>query len=443
MTTVEKPPVASPQKPPLPPKPKTATPTPANAPKPNAPPKPNAHAVSATRPANESGRLPPAAKPVVMQTSRVIGPAPKTDVAKVSVTKVGPPKGDVAKASAASAPASLRAMTGQLLLSGFSGRRASDPDVVRVHAALAAGRLAGVVVATSNISSSAQLRELLHYLAGDNGAAPALVAVDQEGGPESALGEEKGFAFYPSAKNVGRSRSLGEARALYREMASEMSSLGITLNIGPALGACGDKRADFSAPCFATAEPRARAFAAAFTRGHHDRAVLTALRAEAFSARRAASLRRERASTAMLRAVARADAADAAILRIKAREQPIAAAVTSVSQPSRPGESRLRRDMAFGGAIIVDLDLGNSGAPLHQGEAVVSALIAGADLVLVRATPDVPQDLDETVYEAVEEAVVAGRLSRARVEDAWRRVLSLKSRLASFRQRMHVANASR
>jgi beta-glucosidase-like glycosyl hydrolase len=80
---------------------------------------------------------------------------------------------------------------------------------------------------------------------------------------------------------------------------------------------------------------------------------------------------------------------------------------------------------------------------LHQDEAVVSALIAGADLVLVRATPDVPQDLDETVYEAVEEAVVAGRLPRARVEDAWRHVLSLKSRLASFRQRMHVANASR
>ncbi|WP_164729799.1 glycoside hydrolase family 3 N-terminal domain-containing protein [Rhodomicrobium lacus] len=452
---VEQPPLASPVKPPaspsvkpaLAPQPKPQTAAPASSSKAAAPPRtptaPNVPAASAPRAANENAGVPPAAKPVGMQTSRIVNGLPKTDVVKASVPKADAQKGDAAKASLPNAPASLRAMTGQLLLSGFSGRRATDPDVSRVRAALAAGRLAGVVVATSNISSSAQLGELLRHL-GDTAAEPALIAVDQEGGPESALAEEKGFTFYPSARNVGQGRNLGEARALYREMAGEMSSLGISLNFGPALGACGDKRADFSAPCFAATEPRARAFAATFTRGHHDRAVLTALRAEPFGAGRAtAAWRRERASTAMLQAVAKVDTADAAILRMKAAEGALPVAVASLYQSLRPGESRIRRHMAFGGAIIADLDLGTGGAPLRHGEAVVSALAAGADLVLVRATPDVPQDLDETVYEAVEAAVVTGRLSRARVEDAWRHVLSLKSRLRTIRQRMQVATALR
>ncbi|MBT3071371.1 hypothetical protein KKP04_10905 [Rhodomicrobium sp. Az07] len=447
---VERPPVASEGKPPIQPqaKPKTAVspraPKPkaaAPALKPKASPKPNAPGVGPSRAAAVGHGVAPAAKPLVMQTSRVVTAPPKTEMLKASASKVSTRQSDAGKAAVQRPPASLRAMTGHLLISGFSGRHATERDVVRVRAALAAGRLAGVIVATSNISSSEQLRELLRYLAEGNGATLPLVALDQEGGPEAALGEEKGFSFYPSAKTVGQSRSLGEARALYREMAAEMSSLGVTLNLGPALGACDDRRADFSAPCFAAAEPRARAFAAAFTRGHHDRGVLTALRAEAFGARRAASLRRERASAAMLRNVVKFDAADAVILRLRAGERVLTATVSSPSSASRLGESAVRRDMAFGGAIIADLDLG--GAPLHHGDAVASALIAGADLVLVRATPDVPQDLDETVYEAVEAAVVSGRLPRARVEDAWRHVLSLKARLDTFRRRMQTATVSR
>jgi len=425
----EKPPAVEPEKakPPLPlpvpqqpAKPKTAATTPAS--------KPPVSPATPPRAAGEKGRTTLAAKPLVQQTSRVVTASPKADAPNAPAPAPVP------------SPASLRAMTGQLLLSGFTGRRATDPDVIRVHAALAAGGVGGVIVGPSNISSAAQLRELLLSFKGIG--SPPLIAVDQEGGPESALEEERGFAFYPSAKNVGQSRTPSEARILYREMAAEIASLGVTLNIGPALGACREERADFSAPCFATSESRARAFAAAFTQGHHDRGLLTALRREPFGKGAAAS-RLDRASVAMLRGVSKPEAADAAILRTKPGAPSWLTALALASPPTQSGASRLRSGMGFGGAIIADLDLAARGAPLRHGEAVVSALQAGADLVLVRATPDMPADLDEIVYEAVEEAVVSGRLPRARIEDAYRQALRLKDRLRSLHQRTHVATVSR
>ncbi len=332
----------------------------------------------------------------------------------------------------------MRLMAGQLLLSGFTGNSPTDADVAHIANALHEGRLSGVVVSDANISSFGQLRELLLAIAKDSGGASPLIAIDQPGGPDSLLSEDKGFAFYAAANAVSSERSPQEAQLFYRDMAAELSSLGVNLNIGPSADVCRDEGVDLSASCFGTAPSRVAAFATAFNFGHHDRGVLTALRHVPFHAGLQPSWRTEPASRAILRSVIKGEASDALVIRVKAMETLLLDELPSgQSAPQRTG--KLRHDTGFQGAIIFDLDLGLSSAPVRYGEAILRAFRMGADIVLVRSASDLPTDLASIGYEAIENGVKSGRLQMARIEDAYRHVQRLKERLRGLRTRLHMA----
>lgn len=83
----------------------------------------------------------------------------------------------------------------------------------------------------------------------------------------------------------------------------------------------------------------------------------------------------------------------------------------------------LRKDLGFDGVVITDaMDMGGAQRPEGPAEACVSALIAGADQILM------PADLD-SAYSAVLAAVKDGRLDRARLRESAKRILRLKLRL--------------
>jgi Glycosyl hydrolase family 3 N terminal domain len=329
-------------------------------------------------------------------------------------------------------------MAGQLLIAGFSGRLAGDSDVERVIRELREDKLSGVIVRDSNIESSGQLRQLLAAINDAGGETPALIAVEQPGGPESVLSEEKGFAFYNSANALSSAANPYEAQLVYRDMASELAALGITLNIGPSEDVCRDDGVNLSAPCFGRSPAVIAAYARAFNFGHHDRGVLTALRHVPFRAGLRTSWLSERPSSAMLHSLVRGETSDALVVSVKAPQPlPLADISLNTSRTSRP------RSFGYRGALVFELDLGSGGAPKAYGEAVVRALQAGADLILVREPSTLPQSFFALCTEAIQAALKSRRLRLARVEDAYRHVQVLKARLKNFPARTQIAGLHR
>ena len=277
-------------------------------------------------------------------------------------------------------------MIGRLLLTGFSGQQPGDPDVERIAGDLRGGKLAGALVRDSNIENAAQLRQLLAGLSAAAGEDTPLIVIEQPGGPETVLPEDKGFAFHNSANAVSSSGTPYEAQLEYRTMAGELAALGVTLNIGPSEDICRQQGVDLSALCFGTSPSVIAAYARAFKFGHHDRGVLTAFRHVPFQPGLRTAYLRDRPSVAMLHLLSRSEPGDALVISVKAMET-MRYLEVSLGVP-RAAKARGVRN-TFHDALIFEMDM-PGGAPAFYGETVVRALQAGADMILVREPSTLP-----------------------------------------------------
>ncbi len=336
----------------------------------------------------------------------------------------------------------LRHMAGQLLLTGFAGREPEDADVARAARDVSEGRLSGVLVRDSNVESSHQLRQLVAALKNYSAKMPALIAIDQPGGSDTVLSEEKGFTFYGSANSVSSANSPFEAQGIYRSMASELAVLGITLSIGPSEDVCREEGVNLSALCFGTAPARIASYARAFNFGHHDRGVLTALRHVPFRAGLRTSAMNEPASSAILHLIVRGETSDALVVPFKAREPLSLTGLSFALAQSKPRSQHDSRSAAHG-VLIFEMDMGPGGAPIRYQEAMLRAFQAGADMILIRDTDGLPPDLPALCLEAVQTGLKSGRLQLARIEDAYHRVQLLKERLRTVQPRTELAGLVR
>jgi hypothetical protein len=334
----------------------------------------------------------------------------------------------------------LRHMLGQLMLTGFSGQQPGDPDVERITGDLRAGKLAGALVRDSNIENSGQLRRLLEAINDGAGADTPLIAIEQPGGPDTLLPEDKGFAFYNSANAVSSSGNPHEAQTEYRAMAGELAGLGVTLNIGPSEDTCRRQGVDLSALCFGTAPSAVALYARAFKFGHHDRGVLTALRHVPFRPGLRTTWVKERPSAAMMHLLLRTEPSDALVISVKAMET-MRYLDASLGTVARAGKTRSGRGN-FHDALIFEMDM-PGGAPAFYGETVVHALQTGADMILVREPSALPAGITALSMEPVQSALKSGRLQMARIEDAYRHAQTLKARLQSLPARAKTAGISR
>jgi hypothetical protein len=333
----------------------------------------------------------------------------------------------------------LRHMIGQLMLTGFSGQQPGDPDVERLAGDLRSGKLVGALVRDSNIESSRQLRGLLESIADAAGEHTPLIAIEQPGGPDTVMSEDKGFTFHSSANAVSSSGNPHEAQVEYRAMADELAGLGVTLNIGPSEDACRRQGVDLSALCFGTSPALIAVYARAFKFGHHDRGVLAALRHVPFRPGLRTTWLKERPSSAMMHLLSRSEPSDALVISVKAMESmryldvSLGLARTAKARGSRGN---------FHDALIFEMDM-PGGAPALYGETVVRALLSGADMILVREPSTLPAGITALSFEAVQAALKSGRLQMARIEDAYRHAQTLKARLQSLPARAKTAGLER
>src|SRR6266403_2674749 len=89
----------------------------------------------------------------------------------------------------------------------------------------------------------------------------------------------------------------------------------------------------------------------------------------------------------------------------------------------------LREELGFQGLVVTDaMDMGGITVRFAPGESAVRAVLAGADCLLMPPVPD-------AAFEALQQAVKSGRISRERLDASVRRILEAKARLGLNKNR--------
>lgn len=318
----------------------------------------------------------------------------------------------------------LRANVARLFFAGIPGP-ALDDATLRLHADVPFG---GVVLFRHNAAEPKAMRALARAIHGLDRRLPPLVAIDHEGGRVHRLSPP--FTHFPAAAAVA-THGIRAVAAVATAMARELAAIDVDLSFAPVL----DVHSNPANPVIGD-----RAYAA-------SPAEVARLGLAAFRAVRAVGLltcgkhvpgHGDTASDSHLELpVVERSARDLARVELVPFRQAVTARIPMLmtahvvyraldrERPATLSHAVLtglvRRRLGFRGVLCTD-DLGMRAIADHYGpgEAAVLALEAGVDALLYCHHQD---DL-RTAVEAVERALLEGRLPRRRIDEAHRRLVA-------------------
>lgn len=311
-------------------------------------------------------------------------------------------------------------------LVGWPAHRASEPwlEVVSQVRDLGAG---GLVVSTSEVGSLPALLDALQEVA----EVPLLVSADLERGV--AFRARRGTVPLPWAMAVGATGSAEWARFTGEVTAREARAVGIHWALAPVVDVNNDPANPvINIRSYGEDPARVGELAAAFVRGAREGGVLTTAKhfpghgdtaVDSHLERPILDVDRARLETVEwppFRATIAAgvDAVMTAHVSVPAIDPSGAAATLSPIL----SQGILRDEMGFDGLIVTDAIEMSGIEPAWTGEAVVKAVVAGADVLLLPADPRVAV---QSLVRGVEE----GLLDEARLDASVRRLLVHKARL--------------
>jgi len=302
--------------------------------------------------------------------------------------------------------------------------------------------------ASHNIRDRAQLKTLtaeLQELARRCGDAPLLIAADVEGGKVNRLAPVEGLERLKSAAWLGRR----PPRRTYDEglrIADTMRATGINWNLAPVI----DVNLNPENPVigklgrsFSTDPDSVAAHADAFIRSHRDRGVLSCVKhfpghgsSDRDSHKGAVDVSvtpNLRVELAPYQSLIKAGLVDCVMPGHLYNRQVDSERMMTVSTAAIRG--LLRERLGYTGLVLSDdLQMGAVKSAMSLGEAAVEAVLAGVDmLTLSFSRANASRGSAKTVHAALIAAVREGRLSEARIDEANRRILELKSRLEEAR----------
>lgn len=345
------------------------------------------------------------------------------------------------------ADAPLETKIGQMILAGFRGLRVAPGDLLAER--LRNGSPGNVVlfdhdtpsngVIDRNIQSPAQLQALTTELQ-TYAPIPLFIATDEEGGQVARLSPRWGFPATYSAKSLGDRNDPKFTRETARAMAETLATAGVNLNLAPVVDlnvnpdnpVIGRYDRSFSAnPDIVTAQ------ALAFIEGHHDAGVLTTLKhfpghgsSTADSHKGFVDVTKlwSRPELEPFRNIIAAGKADAVMTAhiFNANLDPDYPA--TLSKATLTGI--LREELGFDGVVITDDMQMGAIRDFYGFEAAVElAVNAGADIVAISNNLTYEDGLEGRTFAAIKSAVDAGRISQDRIDQSFRRIMTLKARL--------------
>ncbi len=352
--------------------------------------------------------------------------------------------------------ADLEAMIGQLLLTSFLGKGPADPGAKRAVAAVADGRIGGVLFFRHNVGSRADVLALTEAFRTAHPFLPAFVAVDQEGGAVERLGPAKGVPELPSARTLGR-RAPEDARPRFAAVARALADLGFTVNLAPVV----DLDVNPNNPvigrfgrAYGKDPDKVAAFADAFVTAHRSAGVATALKHFPGHGSSAADSHdgvadvtgswREEELVPFARLVdeGKADMVMAGHLILAGFHEGADAAPPATLSP-RLLRDVLRNELCFDGLIVSDdlnMDAISETWPLP--EAIVAAIRAGVDVVIASIGGDGDVKEVGAIVGEVRAAAEADPALAAAIRHAYARVVHFKLDRAAGVHRLRSARPS-
>ena len=330
---------------------------------------------------------------------------------------------------------------GQLLIVGFTGTSPDDRGVRQAHEDLRRGLIGGLIAFERNVVDAPQLAALLAHLRGAPSAQPPFLAVDQEGGAVQRLWRLEALRA-PSAARVGATFSLKQARALYGRMAGGMAALGFNLNLAPVVDLDFGRRNPVIGRlqrAYGRDPDVVARYAGAFVEAHRAHGVQTALKhwpghgssvADPHVA--VADVTRTWRDSERLPFAALLNAGQADMImtgHVHHRDWGEGDGRPASLSPSAV-QLALRQKLGFDGVVVTDdLQMESALAGRSLGEAIVLALAAGNDLVLIANMQSYQPDVARFAIDAIKQAVADGRLDSDALIRSYRRVIALKQRL--------------
>ncbi len=342
----------------------------------------------------------------------------------------------------------LRQMIGEMIMVGFRGTELDDDhhlirDFNDYH-------LGGVIIyeydvpgktRPRNIESHTQLRRLTNQIRTLAGK-PVFIAVDEEGGRVSRLRPAYGYPALPSAMHYGNLNNIDSTKAWATALADKCRAAGINMNFAPVVDLCLNPDGPVIAAierCFSDQPEIVAQHAAAVVEEHRKLRVVTALKH--FPGHGSAGSDTHYDFT---------DVSDVwssiellpylLLLQDNSIDMIMTAHVfnerwdtlypASLSHHVLTG--MLREQLQFDGIIITDdLQMAAVSEQFGRKETILQAILAGADILLFSNNSPAPYNPDvvpETV-ETILELIDAGKISRQRIEESYRRIGALKQRL--------------
>ncbi|MCR8645973.1 glycoside hydrolase family 3 protein [Paenibacillus sp. N1-5-1-14] len=328
----------------------------------------------------------------------------------------------------------LKEKIGQMLMTGFEGL---EPDM-NIYDLLQNHYIGGIVLFSRNLDHPEQafaLTQRLQRIAKAATGIPLWIGTDQEGGMVVRL--RQGIAQLPAAMAMGAARNPELLYEAARGTAEELKLLGINMNFAPVVDINVNPRNPIiDVRAFGDDTELVSDLGIAAMRGFRDGGIVSAIKhfpghgdTETDSHAELPVVRHslERLHTVELVPFHRATSAGAeAIMTAHVGIPLLTGGVPIPATLSRDILSGLlREELGFDGLIITDcMEMNAVTQGIGVGEAVVQAVLAGADLLLVSHTY-------ESQLEAVaslERAVLEGRLTEARIDVSVTRLLRLKER---------------
>ena len=319
---------------------------------------------------------------------------------------------------------------GQVLLPFFKGNQ------VEAHAALIQRlHLAGSIIMGDNVPRDPQgqvdlaamgalNQRLQQAVAADGRRWPGIMSVDQEGGAVARLGQP--LTEWPAPMSYGAAGNLDLTRKAGKGLASELVPLGFDLDFAPDTDVTVGPADPTIGARSMSADPAAAAQGTAFSQGMLDAGVLPTVKHfpghGSVTADSHLSLPVQPAGLDVLRGrdwkpFEAAVAAGLPIIMtghiaVPALEPGVPASLSAPSYATLRG-------LGFKGVAVTDaLNMGAVENQYPAGAAAVKALAAGADLLLM------PADAEQA-HAAIVQALAAGTLPAARLDEAAQRVATM------------------
>jgi beta-N-acetylhexosaminidase len=323
---------------------------------------------------------------------------------------------------------SVEDMVGQMFVVSVGG---TEPEYY-IEKMVRERNIGGVILFGYNMKSKGQTQSLARQLQKlsmrTEPTVPLFVAVDQEGG---SVASAPWVAPEPAAAEVGRRGDPDEARKIAARMGRQLLRGGINTDFAPVVdtgfgAAIGDRSYGEDPELVAK-------MGAAAVEGFEEAGMVSA--AKHFPNHGPAT-----SDSHVSLPVIRHDARKLKTHDLPPFEAAIGAGVPMIMvghlvypaiDPGRPASlsgdaiSMLRGDLGFDGVVVTD-DLAMAGATGggSVADAAVSAVEAGADLLIVSSAPQEQAD----AYDAVVEAARSGEISKSRIRESVGRILGVKEK---------------